>query len=315
MYDKNLILNAFNTMFVNFISRFAKLIEMKINNQIILFSFLILLFFFPSCKKPADLGGCDFTNSLDNYQMVWGDEFDGTEIDASKWSYELGDGCQISDDLCGWGNNELEYYTDRSENSYLDNGKLVIEAKKELPLYIGQHEYTSARMVTKNKGDWKYGRVDVRAKLPTGQGLWPAIWMLPTDTVYGIWPRSGEIDIMENIGSEPNKIFGTVHYGLGLENWTYFSQDTIKASGTFVDEFHVYTVLWTEDCLQFQLDGVNYGEPVTRSTVLPSPFPFDQKFHMILNVAVGGNLPGNPNAATTFPQKMEVDFVRVYQEQ
>lgn len=287
---------------------------MKTLNLIILLCLTTILFFSSGCKQPTELGGCDFSNSLDNYQMVWNDEFDGTEIDASKWSYDIGDGCQISDDLCGWGNNELEYYTDRSENSYLNNGNLVIEAKKEIPLYLGEHEYTSARMVTKNKGDWKYGRVDVRAKLPKGQGLWPAIWMLPTDTVYGIWPRSGEIDIMENIGSEPNKVFGTLHYGLGLENWTYFSQDTIKESGTFADEFHVYSVLWTEDCIQFQLDGVNYGDPVTRSTLLPAPFPFDQKFHMILNVAVGGNLPGNPNASTIFPQKMEVDFVRVYQE-
>ncbi len=285
---------------------------MKIIYQIILSTLLLSLFLLPSCQEPADIGGCDFTKSIENYQMVWNDEFDGSEIDDSKWSYESGDGCP---DLCGWGNNELEYYTDRPENSYISNGNLVIEAKKESPLYLGEHQYTSARMVTKGKGDWKYGRMDVRAKLPTGQGLWPAIWMLPTDTVYGLWPRSGEIDIMENIGSEPNKVFGTVHYGLGFENWRFFSQDTIKNSGpSFVDEFHVFTVLWSEDCMQFQVDGENYGEPVTRSTILPAPYPFDQPFHMILNVAVGGNLPGNPDGSTVFPQKLEVDYVRVYQE-
>ena len=287
---------------------------MKIIHQIILSALLLSLFFLPSCQEPADIGGCDFVKSIENYQMVWSDEFDGNEIDVSKWSYELGDGCQYGENLCGWGNNELEYYTDRSDNAYINNGSLIIEAKKESPLYLGEHEYTSARLLTKGKGDWKFGRMDVRAKLPIGQGLWPAIWMLPTDTVYGTWPRSGEIDIMENIGSEPNKVFGTLHYGLGFENWRYFSQDTIKESGLFTDDFHTYSVLWTEDCIQFQVDGINYGDPVTRSTILPAPFPFDQEFHMILNVAVGGNLPGNPTASTVFPQRMEVDYVRVYQE-
>ena len=284
---------------------------MKRINQIILLSLTISLYFISGCKEAEELGGCKFTNSLDSYQMVWNDEFDGTTIDESKWSYDLGDGCQISADLCGWGNNELEYYTDRPENAYLSNGNLVIEAKKESPLYLGQHQYTSARMVTKNKGDWKYGRVDVRAKMPIGQGLWPAIWMLSTDEKYGGWPRSGEIDIMEYLGNEPHKMFGTIHYGHDF--WRYNSQDTVLEVGSFANEFHVFTVLWNEDCIQFQLDGKNFGVPNTRSTVLPTTYHFDQKFHLLLNVAVGGNLPGNPNASTVFPQKMEVDYVRVYQ--
>ena len=164
---------------------------MKIFYQIILSTLILSLFFLPSCQEPADLGGCDFTKSIENYQMVWSDEFDGAEIDRTKWSFDLGNGCDTIQG-CGWGNNELEYYTKRDENAYLSNGNLVIEAKKESPLYLGQHEYTSARMQTKNKGDCTYGRMDVRAKLPVGQGIWPAIWMLPTDTVYGNWPRSGE---------------------------------------------------------------------------------------------------------------------------
>lgn len=276
-----------------------------------LFSFLILLFS-TSCQDVNEVGGCQFVESLDGYDLVWSDEFDGSEIDDTKWSYDLGDGCDISDDLCGWGNNELEYYTDRSENSYLKDGNLVIEAREEFPFFQGQYEYTSARMVTKNKGDWKYGRIDVRAKMPIGQGIWPAIWMLPTENVYGGWPKSGEIDIMEYLGNEPERMFGTIHYG--HDGWRFNSQELILEEGSFHDEFHVFTVLWTEDCIQFQMDGQNVGVPNTRSTVLPTTYPFDQNFHLILNIAVGGNLPGNPDASTQFPQKMEVDYVRVYQE-
>jgi len=273
---------------------------------------LAITILFTGCQKVESVGGCKLTDSLDGFELVWSDEFDGTEIDATKWSYDLGDGCQISQDLCGWGNNELEFYTDRSDNSYLEDGNLVIKAIKEIPFYQGQHQYTSARLVTKNKGDWKYGRIDVRAKLPFGQGLWPAIWMLPTDNVYGGWPKSGEIDIMENIGSEPNRVFGTIHYGHDF--WRFNSQGIELDEGSFAEDFHVFTVLWDEDCIQFQMDGIDIGEPNTRSTVLPTTYPFDQKFHLLLNVAVGGNLPGNPNAATSFPQTMEVDYVRVYQE-
>jgi len=278
-------------------------------DTICFFAAIVLLI--SGCKNVMEVGGCKFSDNLDSYELVWSDEFDGAKIDESKWSYDLGDGCQISPDLCGWGNNELEYYTSGPENSYLENGNLVIKAKKETPLYLGEHQYTSARMVTKNKGDWKYGRIDVRAKLPIGQGIWPAIWMLSTDEVYGGWPTSGEIDIMEYIGSEPDKVFGTIHYGHDF--WRFNSQDTILEAGVFASDFHVFTVLWNEDCIQFQLDGINYGEPNTRSTVLPTTYPFDQKFHLLLNVAVGGNLPGNPNASTVFPQTMEVDYVRVYQ--
>lgn len=285
---------------------------MKFNIKCLLSSLAICFLLFSSCKKVEEVAGCQLSSSLDGYEMVWNDEFDGTEIDDSKWGYDLGDGCQISPDLCGWGNNELEYYTDRRENSFIENGNLVIKAIREVPFYLGQHQYTSARMVTKNKGDWRYGRVDVRAKLPIGQGLWPAIWMLPTDNVYGGWPKSGEIDIMENIGSEPTRVFGTIHYGHDF--WRFNSQGIELEEGTFADDFHVFTLLWDEDCIQFQMDGMDVGEPNTRSTVLPTTFPFDQRFHLLLNVAVGGNLPGNPNAATSFPQTMKVDYVRVYQQ-
>ncbi|MEX1189539.1 MAG: glycoside hydrolase family 16 protein [Bacteroidia bacterium] len=272
----------------------------------------VILLTSSSCKKPADLGGCRFGSSLEEYNLVWQDEFDGPTIDESKWSYDLGNGCDISVNLCGWGNNELEYYTSRPENASISNGNLLIKARREAPLYLGEHLYTSARLVTKNKGDWKYGRIDIRAKMPIGQGIWPAIWMLPTDTVYGGWPRSGEIDIMEYLGHKPKEVLGTIHYGHDF--WRFNSQMLELEQGSFAEDFHVFTLLWTEECIQFQMDGINVGEPNTRSTTLPTTWPFDQEFHMILNLAVGGNLPGNPDNTTTFPQNLFVDYVRVYEK-
>lgn len=278
-----------------------------------LFLGLSLLFVF-SCKEVTelDLDGCQWTDSLDGFQLVWSDEFDGDAIDPAKWSFDLGDGCQLGQDLCGWGNRELQYYTDRPENAYLSNGALVIKAIKENPLYQGQRLYTSARMVTKNKGDWKYGRLDIRARMPLGRGLWGAIWMLPTDNAYGAWPRSGEIDIVEYLGHQPNRVFGTIHYGHDF--WRYTSNETFLEGDTFNRDFHVFSVLWTENCIQFLVDGRPYGAPNTRTTTLPTTWPFDQPFHLILNLAVGGNLPGNPDGTSVFPQTMQVDYVRVYQE-
>ncbi|WP_020537539.1 glycoside hydrolase family 16 protein [Lewinella cohaerens] len=265
-----------------------------------------------ACDKPEEIAGCQFPTDIENsYELIWNDEFDGTEIDDSKWSYDLGDGCDLG--ICGWGNNELEYYTDRPENAYLENGNLVIKARKESPIYLNQYQYTSSRLVTKNKGDFRYGRVDVKARLPIGQGLWPAIWMLPTDEAYGGWPRSGEIDLMENIGSEPDRIFGTIHYG--HDYWRYTTEGITKESGpNFTEDFHVYTLLWNEDCIMMMVDGEKFAGPYSRSTTLPTTWPFDQNFHILLNVAVGGNLPGNPTPATQFPQTMEVDYVRVFSE-
>lgn len=282
------------------------------NSPTYLLSSLVLSVILFACDKPEEVAGCQFPADLENsYALIWSDEFDGTAIDESKWSYDLGDGCDLG--ICGWGNNELEYYTNRSQNAYLDNGNLVIKAIKETPLYLNQYQYTSSRLITKNKGDFRYGRVDVKARLPIGRGLWPAIWMLPTDNAYGGWPRSGEIDIMENIGSEPDRVFGTIHYG--HDYWRYTTEGITKEGGpNFTEEFHVYTLLWNEDCIMMMVDGEKMAGPYSRSTTLPTTWPFDQNFHLLLNVAVGGNLPGNPTPATQFPQVMEVDYVRVYSE-
>ncbi len=270
--------------------------------------FIAILLMIGACDSPEELGGCNFVVDLEQYELVWNDEFDGTELDETKWSYQIGDGCP---ELCGWGNNELQWYTDREENAKVEDGILTLTARKESPFYDGKHQYTSARLRTKGKGDWKYGRIDVRAKVLQGQGLWPAIWMLSTDNAYGDWPTSGEIDIMEMVGSDPTHLFGTIHYGHNGHRFN--GNDYYIEEGILADNFHVYSVIWNESCIQFMFDGEFYGEPESRSTTFPSTWPFDQEFHMLLNIAIGGNLPGPPDQFTPFPQTMEVDWVRVYQ--
>lgn len=257
--------------------------------------------------KILDPGPCDFATDLDAYTLVWSDEFDGPEIDLNNWSFNIGDGCDRG--ICGWGNNELQYYTDRPDNAFIEDGNLVIRAKQESFQGYG---YTSARMVTKNKADFQFGRIDISAKLPKGQGIWPAIWMLSTEEKYGQWPRSGEIDIMELIGNKPAEVFGTVHWGLDF--WRFKSSYYTEDGTDFSADFHTYSLLWREDCLRFMVDGNIYGDPITPSTTLPTNYPFNDVFHLILNIAVGGNLPGNPDGSTVFPQDMRIDYIRVYEE-
>jgi hypothetical protein len=174
--------------------------------------------------------------------------------------------------------------------------------------------YTSARLRTLSKGDWTYGRFEARMKLPYGQGLWPAFWMLPTDGVYGEWAASGEIDIMEIIGSQPNVLHGTIHYhGEWPNNW-YSGASYTLSSGDFSDDFHVFAIEWEEGEIRWYVDGIHYSTKNSWDTTSGAPFPapFDEDFHILLNVAVGGNWPGSPDGTTVFPQRMEVDYVRVY---
>lgn len=235
--------------------------------------------------------------------MVWNDEFSNTGLpDASRWGYDVGGG--------GWGNNELEYYTNaRLENARCENGNLIIEARKES--YQGM-DYTSARLVTTNKGDWRYGRFEVRAKLPGGKGTWPAIWMLPTTWVYGSWPSSGEIDIMEYVGYDPGNVHGSIHteaynHTIGTQKTsTYVVADAETA-------FHTYAIEWTRETIDFFVDDVKYFSFANEHTGY-KVWPFDQPFHFILNLAVGGDWGGaegvDPNI---WPQQMVVDYARVYQ--
>ena len=235
-------------------------------------------------------------------KLIWADEFNRDGLpDTSKWGNDIGGG--------GWGNNELEYYTgNRLENARIQNGHLIIEARKE---DFQNSKYTSSRMVSKNKGDWKYGRIEVKAKLPKGRGIWPAIWMLPTKWVYGGWPASGEIDIMEFVGYMPDSVFGSVHTKLYNH-----SIGTQKTGGLelkdLVSAFHVYAIEWNEDQISFFADDKKYYEFRNEKSG-SGAWPFDQDFHIILNVAVGGNWGGAYGVDDSiFPQKMEIDYVRVY---
>lgn len=260
----------------------------------------IIAFLTTTCMLAA-------AQEIPGWTLVWSDEFEGSNIDMSKWSYEVNGS--------GGGNNELQYYTARTNNSFIENGTLVIQALEEN--YTGPdgtRNYTSARMRTLNKGDWTYGRFEARMKLPYGQGLWPAFWMLPTDWVYGGWAASGEIDIMEIVGHEPNVLHGTIHYGGEWPNNTSSGDIYTLPSGNFSDDFHVFAIEWEEGEIRWYVDGFLYHKETSWYTESGPPFPapFDKRFHILLNVAVGGNWPGSPDESTEFPQRMTVDYVRVY---
>jgi beta-glucanase (GH16 family) len=239
------------------------------------------------------------------WQLIWSDEFDGNTLDPAKWEFIINGR--------GGGNKELQYYV--KENTRVADGLLVIEARKEkYQGPDGEREYTSSRIRTRNKGDWKFGRIEVHAKLPRGKGIWPAIWMMPTDNRYGGWPNSGEIDIMELVGHEPSTVHGTLHYGDREKRHLHKGTRLKLERGTFADDFHTFALEWEEREIRWYVDDKLYQTQKdwhTRDAAFPAPF--DQRFHLILNVAVGGNWPGSPDATTEFPAAMVIDYVRVYQ--
>jgi beta-glucanase (GH16 family) len=240
-----------------------------------------------------------------NCTLVWSDEFDGTAVDTNKWEFMIGDGSAYG--IPGWGNNELQFYT--ANNATLANGALTITAREEA---MGGLNYTSARLRTLNKGDWTYGRFEMRARLPVGQGMWPAFWMLSSVPDYGGWAASGEIDIMESIGSNPEQIFGTLHYGGEFPDNVYSGSGTFLPAGTAQD-WHEYAIEWQLGEIRWYLDDQLYATQNNwYSTAAPFPAPFDVNFHLLLNLAVGGNFPGNPDGTTVFPQAYVIDYVRVY---
>ncbi len=249
--------------------------------------------------------GYDAPASYPGYALAWSDEFNGTSLDAAAWSAESGDGCP---GLCGWGNNELQYYLAPPNNLFFQDGKMFIEAKSES---YGGKNYTSSRIKTQSKKTFKYGRIDVRAILPKGKGIWPAIWMLPQDNVFGAWPRSGEIDMMELKGGEPAKVLGTLHYGPGPGS-TYISRSYTLPGSTFNDQFHVFSMEWKQDELKWYVDD-NLFSTINKADLGSNNYPFNENFYFILNLAVGGNFPGAPDASTLFPQWLIVDYIRVYQ--
>ncbi|HAB52451.1 MAG: glycoside hydrolase [Stygiobacter sp. RIFOXYC12_FULL_38_8] len=246
------------------------------------------------------------TPQLAGYELVWADEFSYTGLpDAQKWGYDVGGN--------GWGNQELQYYTNsRKENARVENGKLIIESKIEN--YEGS-SFTSARLITKSRGDWTYGRFEIRAKLPYGKGTWPAIWMLPTVWNLGNkgWPDNGEIDIMEHVGYNPNVIHGSTHC-----NKYVHTKGTQKTATTNVPDaiaaFHNYILEWTKDDIKVYVDDKLYFTSLNEQKGWEY-WPFFKDFHLILNIAVGGTWGGAQGIdGNVFPQKMEVDYVRVYKK-
>ena len=241
------------------------------------------------------------------FDLVMEDNFDVDGApDPSIWAYDIGRGSENN----GWGNNELQYYTDSPDNVVVQNGYLIITAKQEA---LGGASYTSARLKTQNLFEQKYGRFEARIKLPLGQGLWPAFWMLGSNIEQVGWPQCGEIDIMEYLGNNPTQILGTLH-GPGFSGGESISKKYNLSNSRFDNEFHVFGVEWTETYINWDVDDVLYNQ-ITRKQVEAEggEWVFDNSFFMILNMAVGGNLPGSPNSSTTFPQRMLVDYVRVYQ--
>lgn len=234
-------------------------------------------------------------------KLVWSDEFSYSgRPDSSKWTYDTGNNN-------GWGNNELQYYTDADSNVYVQNGNLIIYARKaEKPGY----NYTSAKLITRGKAAWQYGKIEVRAKLPAGRGTWPAIWMLPEQLKK--WPDDGEIDIMEHVGYDPGWVHGSVHC-----KKYYHSIGTQKTSKTFVPgfsaAFHIYSAEWNKDSLTVSIDGKPFFSFKNEHKGYEY-WPFDNKMYLILNVAVGGNWGGQKGIDDlAFPAAMEIDYVRVYQ--
>ena len=241
------------------------------------------------------------------WKLVWADEFEGPKLDFTKWAVE--------ENAHGGGNHEQQFFVDRPENVRVEGGQLVIEARRELFVLAGQTRmFTSGRIRTKHRADWTYCRVEVRAKLPRGRGLWPAIWMLPTADKYGPWAASGEIDIAELIGHEPHQIHGTLHFGGKWPRQQSAGKPYALPRGTFADDFHLFALEWERDAFRWYVDGQLVSTQTKwRSEGGPFPAPFDQPFHLLLNLSVGGNWPGPPDAQTVFPQRMLVDYVRVFQ--
>jgi beta-glucanase (GH16 family) len=254
------------------------------------------------------------------YKLTWSDEFsgpDGSRPEASRWTYELG----VSRN--GWGNHELESYTDRTVNSQIRGGNLVITAKKEK--FVGadgvEMEYTSARLKTQRKFSQAYGRFEARIKIPKGQGMWPAFWMLGADISKVDWPQCGEIDIMENIGKEPGIIHGSLHgpssvpnRKTGMATSDLTNTFALSAGQQFADDFHVYAVEWEPEAVRFYVDSNLYATFHKADWPSGGTWVFDHPFFIILNVAVGGDWPGPPDKSTKFPQRMLVDYVRAYEK-
>lgn len=243
-----------------------------------------------------------------NWVLTWSDEFngpDGSAPDPAKWTL-MGGGS-------GWGNNELQYYTNRPRNIRQEDGHLVIEAFQEE--FVGpdrvRRQYTSARLTTQKRFSQAYGRFEARIQVPSGHGVWPAFWMLGEDFPTTGWPACGEIDIMENVGKEPASIRGSLH-GPGYSGASPLTTAYVLPRGRFSDGFHLFAIEWEPQSIRFYVDGELFATKTPADLPARANWVFDHPFFILLNLAVGGTWPGNPDETTVFPQRMLVDYVRVY---
>jgi beta-glucanase (GH16 family) len=253
-----------------------------------------------------------------DWNIVWSDEFNGNSLNTTNWTYDTGNGCPS---LCGWGNEELEYYTSSTQNVNVTNGLLHIVALEQS---MGGENYTSGRIKSVGLFYTTYGRFEWRARLPQGIGFWPALWMLPENSPYGGWPNSGEIDVMENNGNIPNQEGGTIHYGGANGKDTYTGATYTFLDGDSVTNFHTYLLEWSTNAINWYVDGHLYENQTnwwsnvgTSTSTYPYPAPFNQPFYILMNLAIGGQYLGNPSPAsinTNLPGEMDVDYVRVYEQ-
>jgi beta-glucanase (GH16 family) len=237
------------------------------------------------------------------WKLIWSDEFNVNSIDTNHWKFEAGNNH-------GWGNNELETYTENPDNAYVSNGVLHIVARRE-----GTNGITSARMKSAGLFEQKYGRFEFRAKFPQGKSYWPALWLMPYHTTYGGWPSCGEIDIVENKGDYPAVVQGTIHYADTEGGHLQSTELYTFPQGTGAGDFHTYLLQWTTNSIGWYVDNQLYETQTNWSTAnAPYPAPFDQPFYIIMNLAIGGIYDGNPDTNTVFPGEMQVDYVRVYED-
>ncbi|NVJ96631.1 MAG: glycoside hydrolase family 16 protein [Alphaproteobacteria bacterium] len=262
-------------------------------------------------KLGSQLAAAGFVASLsvscfadDDYKLVWADEFDGKALDRSVWHVVKGNGCPK---LCGFGNNELQHYRGREKNLRLENGRLVIEA------HMG-NKVTSAKITTEEMPGWSYGRIAMRAKLPSGVGTWPAFWMMPKTDSYGPWPKSGEIDIMEHVGYNQGQVHGTIHteafnHRIGTQKGGHMQVPNAS------EAFHEYSVEWEESEIRWYIDGEQYFQVTKKAGFGHAEWPLDHPFYVILNLAVGGDWGGAQGVdKTAFPARFEIDWVRIWQK-
>jgi beta-glucanase (GH16 family) len=251
---------------------------------------------------PTDSSGYTTPSAYPGYTLAWSDEFSGNSLNTQNWNFETGG--------TGWGNNELENYTSRSQNIFVSSGNLIIEARQEA---YGGNNYTSARINTSGKQQFQFGRIDIRAKLPVSSGMWPALWMLGASFPTAGWPACGETDIMELIGKNPSQVVGSLHWKQQDGTSGTYNNVYNLSSQDFSRQFHVFSLLWAQDTVQFLVDDQVYvsGGPAELTT---GAYPFNNPFFFIFNVAVGGDWPGPPDNTTVFPQRMFVDYVRVFQQ-